>query len=240
LEKFYKSAPVGITVEGSNTLTKNLIIFGQGLNKSHPHIFPVFEAILENNIDKFYKNFKLILSHSIKLYAKSFCPIYSKLQKQTIDFACLSNFVALKGGAIKQQQYLSGDMADIFSNLYLAYSVKWYHQHFGISEKLTDYCINRLLDENSIKFNRVINDSPFKLLLLHLKKKPNLESYNDKHLILNEINNNTNIINTIKQDVYTKNTILEDLETLNTLDKNSHEYKSLYQKVINVTEYLNL
>ena len=30
LEKFYRNVPVGITVEGSNTLTKNLIIFGQG------------------------------------------------------------------------------------------------------------------------------------------------------------------------------------------------------------------
>ena len=38
LEKFYRAAPVGITVEGSNTLTNSLIIFGQGLNKSHPHI----------------------------------------------------------------------------------------------------------------------------------------------------------------------------------------------------------
>ena len=38
LEKFYRSAPIGITVEGSNTLTRNLIIFGQGLNKSHPHL----------------------------------------------------------------------------------------------------------------------------------------------------------------------------------------------------------
>ena len=32
LEKFYRNAPIGITVEGSNTLTKNLIIFGL-LNK---------------------------------------------------------------------------------------------------------------------------------------------------------------------------------------------------------------
>jgi len=38
LEKYYKSVPIGITVEGSNTLTRSLIIFAQGLNKSHPHI----------------------------------------------------------------------------------------------------------------------------------------------------------------------------------------------------------
>ncbi len=240
LEKFYKSAPVGITVEGSNTLTKHLIIFGQGLNKSHPYIFPVLESILNNNIDDFYKNFKNIFSHSINLYFKSFCPIYSKLQKQTIDFACLSNFVALKGGAIKQEQHLSGDMADIFSNLYLAYSVKWYHQQHGVSETLTTYCIDRLLQENAIKFNRVIDDSQFKYLLLHLKKNYSLDSYVNKRNILNEIINNNNIIDTIKQDVYIKNTILEDLENLNNIDKNTEEYISAYQKVVNVTEYQNI
>ena len=45
LEKFYRAAPIGITVEGSNTLTRSLIIFGQGLNKSHPYIFPILENI---------------------------------------------------------------------------------------------------------------------------------------------------------------------------------------------------
>ena len=47
LEKYYKSVPIGITVEGSNTLTRSLIIFAQGLNKSHPHIYPLLKSILE-------------------------------------------------------------------------------------------------------------------------------------------------------------------------------------------------
>jgi prolyl 4-hydroxylase len=36
-------------VEGSNTLTRGLIIFGQGLNKSHPYIFPIFQNIQDND-----------------------------------------------------------------------------------------------------------------------------------------------------------------------------------------------
>ena len=67
------------------------------------------------------------MGHSLLLYVKSFNPFYlnhNRLEKQTINFACLSNFVALYGGKIKSEQYLSGDMADIFSNLYLAYSIK--------------------------------------------------------------------------------------------------------------------
>ena len=38
ISKFYEAGPIGITVEGSNVLTRSLIIFGQGLNKSHPYI----------------------------------------------------------------------------------------------------------------------------------------------------------------------------------------------------------
>lgn len=68
LEKFYRSAPIGINVEGSNTLTRSLIIFGQGLNKSHPHIFPILQSVLDNNLLDFDKHFKNILSHSINFY----------------------------------------------------------------------------------------------------------------------------------------------------------------------------
>ena len=42
-----------------------------------------------------------------------------ELEKQTQEFAHVANVVALKGGALKREQYLSATMADIFSNLYL-------------------------------------------------------------------------------------------------------------------------
>ena len=42
LEPFYRAAPIGIKIEGSNTLTRSLIIFGQGLNKSYPHIYNIY------------------------------------------------------------------------------------------------------------------------------------------------------------------------------------------------------
>ena len=63
LEKYYKSVPIGITVEGSNTLTRSLIIFAQGLNKSHPHIYPLLKSILANDLDTFKENFNLSLIH---------------------------------------------------------------------------------------------------------------------------------------------------------------------------------
>ena len=51
----YTQAPIGITVEGSNTLTRSLIIFGQGLMRSHPYLLNITESIEEN--DKKYKIF---------------------------------------------------------------------------------------------------------------------------------------------------------------------------------------
>ena len=239
LEKFYRSAPIGITVEGSNTLTKNLIIFGQGLNKSHPYIYPVLESILNNNQQEFSKNFKNILGHSIKSYFKTFRIMKgTRLETQTQNFACLSNFVALKGGAIKKEQFLSGDMADIFSNLYLAHAVKWYHEQNNCSNILTNYCIDRLLDENNHKFNQVISNlDKLRLPIIHLKQKIKPDDYKKRRLVLSEINNNPKIMDLIREDIYTEGTILEDLNKLNSLDKNSQEYKELYNKVIQVGEY---
>jgi acyl-CoA dehydrogenase len=71
LTKYYNASPVGITVEGSNTLTRGLIIFGQGLNKSHPHIYNIFNSIQDNNIDDFNKNFDKMLKDVIINYGKS-------------------------------------------------------------------------------------------------------------------------------------------------------------------------
>jgi acyl-CoA dehydrogenase len=241
IEKFYKSSPIGITVEGSNTLTRNLIIFGQGLNKSHPHIFPILKDIMDDDVESFYTNFKKIINHSLNLHVQTYIPNSDNLDKQTIKFASLSNFIALKGGALKREQSLSSDMADILSNLYLAYSVKWYEDNYKISKKLTNYCIERLLLENDLIMNRVINNSgilyPF---LFHMKTNIKSENYNTNRDIINELINNDKIINEIKKDVFTEGTILEELETLTLLDKNTNLYKDLYNKIIQVGEYENI
>ena len=240
LEKFYRAAPIGITVEGSNTLTRSLIIFGQGLNKSHPHIFPILDSILNDDKDKFKKEFNSIVMHSLKLYGQSFCP-RNNLDQQIVNFATLTNFVALKGGAIKKEQMLSGTMADIFSNLYLGLAVRYYHQHNNASEKLTNYVIDRLVNENREKINQVIDNlGYYKYPLLHLKSKVKSKLFEDECEIFNEIMKNENIMDEVKKNIYVKNNILEDLENINKIeDKNSIEYKKLKDKIIAVGEYMN-
>lgn len=240
LDKFYRSAPIGITVEGSNTLTRSLIIFGQGLNKSHPHIFSLLDSVMKDDINLFYTNLRQMLGHSFNLYFKTWIPFQSELEKQTVQFANLSNFLAFKGGSLKKEQYISGDMADIFSNLYLAYSVKWYHEQNGVSELLTKYCIQRLLAENKNKFGNILaNEKLIGGLLLGYPRYSRGESYKTRRMLLEEIRNNEKIMSDIKNGIYIDK-MLTSLGKLDELDINSEEYQKLYQQVISVGEYRNI
>lgn len=243
LEKYYRSCPIGITVEGSNTLTRSLIIFGQGLNKSHPYIFPVLDSVLDNDLNKFGKEFNNLLQHVFSLYFKSLNPLNiinkDKLEKQVLDFATLTNFVALKGGALKREQMLSGTMADIFSNLYLAISVRYYHNLYNSSEIFTEYVVDKLISENQEKINIVVKNMGIEgLFVLHLLKNKNPINYNQERNIFKEVINNENILTEIKKNIYLKG-ILNDFDKISKLDESSKEYNILKNKIINVGEFKN-
>lgn len=240
LSKFYKSAPIGITVEGSNTLTRNLIIFGQGLNKSHPHIFPILSAILDDNIDAFHDRLGIMIKHVGKCYYTSayntmtFC---DELERQTSYFATLANFIALHGGKLKAQQLLCSDMADILSNLYMAHSIAWYNKNNKVSSKLTDYCIERLCYENQIIINRVITNEPIhtRILLSFMKRRVKSTSYQQKRDIIRELQDNEWIFKSLEKDIVTKNTALDDLYKLDS----TSNYQEDYDKMVQVGEFKN-
>lgn len=243
LEKFYRSAPVGITVEGSNTLTKNLITFGQGLNKSHPHIFDVYSSILNDDPASFKKHFNRLFSHSFRQFVMTpnMGGYSDSIHKQTRYFANLANFVALMGGAIKKNQFISGDMAQLMSNLYLAHSVIWCEEHEPTSRTLTDYCLRRITDENQEIINRIVENypGPLRILLKPMTLRTSPYVYDDKRAIVEEIDTNPKIMERIKENIYHESGILEELDRLNTLNINNPEYQKLYQKVIQVGEYDN-
>ena len=102
ISKFYTAGPIGITVEGSNVLTRSLIIFGQGLNKSHPHISDVVEAIQNDNVSEFNTHFRKMLTHMSKCFVRScftnVVPVTdtrTQLKNNTIMFSDLINIVCL-------------------------------------------------------------------------------------------------------------------------------------------------
>ncbi len=245
--KFYNSSPVGITVEGSNTLTRGLIIFGQGLNKSHPYIFPIFESIQYNNEELFKKNFNLLVKEILCNYLTLMNPL-NLLQKNpqqqldylTLKFSILTNFVALMGGKIKSKQMISGNMADLLSNIYLGYSLVWYHHHYFKNNELRDFCINYLNNETEQKMNLVIDNYPItalKPLLIPLKNTIKYTNLENKNNLYSMINSDVRLHNIMKQDVYYEKTVLEKMEKLRSLDKEISEYDKLYQDIISVGEF---
>ena len=67
MEKYYRSVPVGLVVEGANILTRSLIIFGQGINKSHPYINNILDSILEDDSKQFKESIIPMVKHSISI-----------------------------------------------------------------------------------------------------------------------------------------------------------------------------
>lgn len=260
--KFYNSSPVGITVEGSNTLTRGLIIFGQGLNKSHPHIFPIFESIQANDEAAFKTNFNSMTKAIVLNYISLFNPLYfmsgkspqKRLDYLTLKFSLLASFVALMGGKIKSKQMISGNMADILSNIYLGYSLIWYNNHFpnftgsleqqknvnGKSNFLTNHCIEYTNQEIEYKMNLIIDNYPFpmiKPLLFPLKNRIQYSNLEDKNKLYSEILKDKDLYSLLKQDVYSKNTVLEKMEMLRDMPENTKSYEKMYQEIISVGEF---
>lgn len=244
LTPFYQSAPIGITVEGSNTLTRSLIIFGQGINKSHPYIFDIMNAIQTNDLAKFKVFFDFMIRHTISNYMKSCFSFRKKrLDLLVIRFANLTNFVALLGGKIKSNQMISGCMADALSNIYLCYAIEWYthYYHFEKKKFLHEKIIEKLCQDAEEKLNRVIDNYPiwwlkYVLLPTRTKPKPSID-FNDVRIIYNDIKSHPAFIEILKKDLYYEGTIIEKLESLTKLDPRSKEYEETYRQILGVGEF---
>ena len=155
MEKYYRSVPVGLVVEGANILTRSLIIFGQGINKSHPYINNILDSILEDDSKQFKESIIPMVKHSIYICIRKRLLPFSNdlLSRQTMYFAGLSNFVALLGG-IEIRAIHIRDNGGYTIKSYLAHSIVWYEKHNKISPVMTTYCIDRLCKENVELFPR--------------------------------------------------------------------------------------
>jgi acyl-CoA dehydrogenase len=243
---FYNSSPVGITVEGSNTLTRSLIIFGQGLNKSHPYIYNIFKSTQTNNLDDFKNNFNAMVKDVVKNYGYSLfnnqTDSIKRLEMLTYKFSTVTNFVALLGGKIKGNQMISGNTADILSNIYLGYSLVWTHNNHTSKDldKVRDYCIHELCQEAERKLNLVIYNYPnsmIRFLLTFIKVSEDYSKFKDVNDIYKFISENKEVVDILKDGIYYEGTVVEKLEKLNEMEPTSKEYKDLYQDIISVGEY---
>ncbi len=138
----YRSVPVGITVEGANILTRNLIVFGQGAIRAHPYLLQEMNALGEKDrgkgLDAFDKAFWKHIGHSVTTLLRAWgrswsggvwapapdagdaTGFYRQLSRYSSAFALCADMALLTlGGALKRREMLSARFGDILSELYL-------------------------------------------------------------------------------------------------------------------------
>ncbi len=149
----YSGAPVAITVEGANILTRSLMIFGQGLIRCHKTLLDELTALHDDGKDAI-KNFdKALVTHVgsfinniaraivyswtrgrlAKPYGDKTTKLYYRsLSVLSAKFAVLTDIASLLlGGSLKRKEMVSGRFADAISAMYeISSCIKLYEEKF--------------------------------------------------------------------------------------------------------------
>lgn len=150
LVHFFTQVPIAITVEGSNTLTRSLIIFAQGINKSHPHVAELVLAMEENDEESFRDGLFKMIQYCLRHTQKSFSLNYSShditniLEHRTSLFLLMASVALFKGKQLKTKQIQTGRLADVFTDLYTCYSLLWYQKFPHIEKLLVRHLLSRI------------------------------------------------------------------------------------------------
>ena len=141
LGRFYQAAPIGITVEGANILTRSMIIFGQGAIRCHPYILKEmrsatnpdakqgledFDRLLRQHMAFVFRNAVRSLALGItggrlaKAPASQARRYYQIATRLSAAFALTTDLVLMMlGGELKRRERISARLADILTHLYL-------------------------------------------------------------------------------------------------------------------------
>jgi len=247
ISKFYKAGPIGITVEGSNTLTRSLIIFGQGLNKSHPHISDIVQALQDNNKTDFNTHFRSMVGFTTKQFLKStILKFYNltgsggSLAANTVMFSNLSNIVALMGGKLKSEQVISGLMADLFSQLYMGYSIEYNRLNYNLDNRLYTICLDELSNETRETYLRLQKYLPTNLKILTMISCPTPRfkkiSTSDMDYMSNIVWGDPKVNAYIEEQIYAKDNVLEKIK-LAMEEQNPDKRELLVDDIISVGEF---
>ncbi|HLE00526.1 MAG TPA: acyl-CoA dehydrogenase [Bdellovibrionota bacterium] len=134
----YYAAPIAITVEGANILTRSLIIFGQGAIRAHPFAWRELTAIKAGNLAAFDPTIAAHTSHFVRNLFRAFLfwltrgallrsPVrgpaakyYRQLTWASATLGALTDFALIGlGGRLKFEERLTGRLADMLSWSYI-------------------------------------------------------------------------------------------------------------------------
>jgi len=139
----YQAAPVAITVEGANILTRNLIIYGQGAIRCHPFVLAELNAAALNDdrkalqdfdsalfghigfaMSNFFRSFTMGITNgkgSAAPFKDETAQYYQQMNRLSANLAFLSDVaMGVLGGSLKRKERVSARLGDILSQLYLS------------------------------------------------------------------------------------------------------------------------
>jgi len=142
LGRSWQGAPIWITVEGANILTRTMMIFGQGAIRCHPYVLKEMQAARMVDRAKGLAEFdrhlfghigysignavrSMVLGLSFARFAavpsdRKTAKYYRKLTRYSAALAFASDIAMLTlGGKLKHKERISGRLGDVLSQLYI-------------------------------------------------------------------------------------------------------------------------
>jgi len=178
----YMALPIGITVEGSNIVTRSLIIFGQGLIRCHPYAIKEMEALQDGKLKDFdsafwghigltirntFRSILLSMTRGYLSIPPTFGPTanyYRKLSWTSATFSFLADLaLATLGGELKKKEKLSGYFADVLSWQYMATCALRKYEADGKPKEdlpLVQWCCENALDQIQQGFGKIYANFP--------------------------------------------------------------------------------
>ncbi|MBR7213139.1 acyl-CoA dehydrogenase [Pseudomonas sp. B2021] len=190
LGRNWQGAPIFITVEGANILSRNLMIFGQGAIRCHPFVLKEMALAGREDHDQALKEFdgllmqhigfavsnaastlvlNLGLGHFEKAPGNRLSQGYFRaLNRQAAAFALLADLsMMLLGGELKRRERLSARLGDVLSHMYLASAaLKRYHDLDSPDhlEPLFAWAMEESLGESERALDELLSNFPNKVL----------------------------------------------------------------------------
>ena len=183
----YVESPIGVTVEGANILTRNMMIFGQGVMRCHPFVLDELTASANANSVEALKGFdrafwghvgfylsncvrSLVLSLGGSFWVKS--PVSGRLAKYYKLFTRFSANLAwladsgllIVGASLKRRESLSARLGDLLSYLYIGSSVLKYYDEQANETLLPviEYICHDLCYQMELTVSALIKNYPFR------------------------------------------------------------------------------
>lgn len=190
LGRNWQGAPIFITVEGANILSRNLMIFGQGAIRCHPFVLKEMALAGREDHDQALKEFDalvlrhisfamgnaastLILGLGLGHFEKAPGDALSQgyfhaLNRQAAAFALLADLcMMLLGGSLKRRERLSARLGDVLSHLYLSSAaLKHYYDQASPDhlQPLLRWAMEENLGQSEKALDRLLDNFPNRFL----------------------------------------------------------------------------